>query len=604
MLALLGAMGVWGSWIVFRTSFLLDGRRMFCLFDDAMISMTYARNLVEGYGLNWARRGAPVEGFTHPLWTALMVPVNLLPMPLDRRSLVVQIGCLGLLMLHVVLIRRLVLRHFTRPGACHWLPAAVLTAFYYPLAFWSLVGMETGLQAVLTTASVLLALDIVHGGRDRHLALLGVGTLAILLRMDMAPLVIAVQIYVLAAGGRRRGERPGRRGLLRYPGWLLGMLVLALAVSAYGAFRWIYFHDLLPNTYYLKLTGIPLAVRLLRGGSVLLDSWRAHGALLLAVAVGVVPQLFSRAAPEERDWARRLALPALVFALCCAYSVFVGGDAWEDDVRANRFVAFAMPMVFVLFNALVNQAVSAWLARRRALAARRTAARPGFAAGDPAAGDPAPGDAASLPEAADLAPGGGGLPVRYAVVAATVAALLIANGLWLQADADDNWKTWAALARPTHVDKYQEVLRNLRSLQQMADPGAAVAVTWAGITGYFSDFKMVDELGYNDRHIARGAPAVELDEDSFDQFVPGHVKWDMAYVLEQQEPDAVLQIWGGRQAVVVLRSHGYRRLGDLWLDPSSPRLHRPRAAPGGAEAAEAGAESEADADADAESGAR
>ena len=114
------------------------GRRVFCLFDDAMISMTYARNLMEGYGLNWARFGAPVEGFTHPLWTALMVPVNLLPMPLDRRSLVVQIGCLGLLMLHVVLIRRLVLRHFTRPGACHWLPAAVLTAFYYPLAFWSL----------------------------------------------------------------------------------------------------------------------------------------------------------------------------------------------------------------------------------------------------------------------------------------------------------------------------------------------------------------------------------------------------------------------------------------------------------------------------------
>src|SRR6202043_2982434 len=101
---------------------------------------TYARNLVEGYGLNWARQGAPIEGFTHPLWTALMVPVNLLPLPLDRRCLVVQLASLAVLLLHVALVRRLVLRHFTRPGARHWLPACVLTAFYYPLDFWSLIG--------------------------------------------------------------------------------------------------------------------------------------------------------------------------------------------------------------------------------------------------------------------------------------------------------------------------------------------------------------------------------------------------------------------------------------------------------------------------------
>ena len=120
------------------------GRRVFCLFDDAMISMTYARNLVEGFGLNWARRGAPVEGFTHPLWTALMVPVNLLPLPLDRRCLVVQVVSAALLLLNVELVRRLVLRHFTRPGARQWLPACALTAFYYPLNFWALEGMETG----------------------------------------------------------------------------------------------------------------------------------------------------------------------------------------------------------------------------------------------------------------------------------------------------------------------------------------------------------------------------------------------------------------------------------------------------------------------------
>src|SRR6266849_8258749 len=76
LLAVLGALAAWGGWFIFRTSLVVDGRRVFCLFDDAMISMTYARNLVEGHGLNWARQGAPVEGFTHPLWTALMVPAR------------------------------------------------------------------------------------------------------------------------------------------------------------------------------------------------------------------------------------------------------------------------------------------------------------------------------------------------------------------------------------------------------------------------------------------------------------------------------------------------------------------------------------------------
>jgi hypothetical protein len=535
---------------------------VYCLFDDAMISMTYARNLVEGFGLNWARRGAPVEGFTHPLWTALMVPVNLLPLPLDRRSLVVQLASLALLLLHVELVRRLMLRHFTRPGARHWLPACALTAFYYPLNFWALEGMETGLQAVLTTASVLLALDVVHGRRDRHLALLLAGTLAVLLRMDMAPLVIAVQVYVWMPRG---GERPPRRAWPPSRGWWLGAATLVLAAAGYLVFRWEYFHDLLPNTYYLKLGGIPLEVRLLRGGSALLDMLLAHGPLLLVVAVGLAPLLFPAARPGAGDrpeawprasdrarrrrasWRRRLALPAAVFALCCAYSVAVGGDAWEDSVRANRFVAFAMPQVFVLFNALLNQALSA--ARRRRYLS--------------------------------------GSALRYGLAAITVLALLAANGLWPAAgaeeaageEADESWKTFAVVSRPLFATEHASILGQLRALQAIAEPSAVVAVSWAGIPAYFSDFRMVDELGYNDRHLARRAPSVELTDDTFDEYVPGHAKWDYAYLVDSLRPDAFLQLWAIDKehllaTVRLIRSRGYRRAGSLWLDPSSPRLHR------------------------------
>src|SRR4051794_19975803 len=87
---LLACLGLWGAWFIYRSPFEVEGWRYFSLFDDAMISMAYARNLVEGHGLNWARQGAPFEGFTSPLWLLLMVPVNALPVPLRDRGLFIE----------------------------------------------------------------------------------------------------------------------------------------------------------------------------------------------------------------------------------------------------------------------------------------------------------------------------------------------------------------------------------------------------------------------------------------------------------------------------------------------------------------------------------
>jgi hypothetical protein len=45
---------LWAIAFIWRSSFVaVDGNRYFSLFDDAMISMRYAWNLVHGYGLVW-----------------------------------------------------------------------------------------------------------------------------------------------------------------------------------------------------------------------------------------------------------------------------------------------------------------------------------------------------------------------------------------------------------------------------------------------------------------------------------------------------------------------------------------------------------------------
>src|SRR5205085_9529171 len=71
---------------IYRTSFVIDGHRYFCLFDDEMVSMRYAQNLASGNGLVW-NPGEKVEGFTNPLWVLLMAFFHLFGIAASRISL-------------------------------------------------------------------------------------------------------------------------------------------------------------------------------------------------------------------------------------------------------------------------------------------------------------------------------------------------------------------------------------------------------------------------------------------------------------------------------------------------------------------------------------
>jgi hypothetical protein len=523
--ALLLVLTLWGGFLIYRTSFVAeDGKRYFCLFDDAMISMTYARNLVEGYGLNWARQGEPVEGFTHPLWLVPMVGANLLPLDLRWRSLPVQLVSLALLALLVLAVRRLMLSWYSGERARYWrgwMPAALMTAFCYPLAYWSLMGMETALQALLAVTAVHLAIASVEETRERHLELWTVCAAAYLLRMDMLLLVAAVQGWVALRGGLQRGR--GR--------WLAGLGIFLATVFGYELFRWLYFHDVLPNTYYLKLTGIPLEVRLLRGLVTLKAFASAHLPLLLAAGIGT-------ALLVRRN--RRLELPAGIFLLYCAYSLWVGGDAWDLDpevpVRANRYLAFVLPLLAVLLNAVLNQVLDRWQ-------------------------------------------GGSEMARRWAAATAAVLGVLLLNGLWPRG-ADERWRLMAGIAPPPLAESHRTVMDQLHRLERIVSPGASVASAWAGIPAYFSEFRMVDVLGYNDREVARQPSRLAHMKDHPELFRPGHDKWDLGRLVSKVRPDVFFQVWGprleGLRVKDVMEPFGYVRRAGVWLRRDSDRVRIPR----------------------------
>src|SRR5438105_6447555 len=92
---------------IFQTSFVIKGERYFTLFDDEMVSMRYASNLAGGYGLVWNPGGQHVEGYTNPLWVLYMSAWHLLPIPLSKISLAIQLSGLVFLAANLYFVRKI-----------------------------------------------------------------------------------------------------------------------------------------------------------------------------------------------------------------------------------------------------------------------------------------------------------------------------------------------------------------------------------------------------------------------------------------------------------------------------------------------------------------
>lgn len=88
-----------------RTTVVVNSQSYFSLFDDAMISMQYARNLAEGHGLVWNPGQPAVEGYTNFLWVLWMAFLHLLPVPESKVALLVMLSGVIILVANVLVMR-------------------------------------------------------------------------------------------------------------------------------------------------------------------------------------------------------------------------------------------------------------------------------------------------------------------------------------------------------------------------------------------------------------------------------------------------------------------------------------------------------------------
>jgi arabinofuranosyltransferase len=226
--------------------------------DDAFITLRLVANLLDGDGATW-NVGDRVQVFTHPLWAALLVPT----------LAALGSGWWAALSLGIVTTAgsaALLARHGTGGAVV----ALALLVGSRSFVDYSTAGLENPLLHL-----ILLAL-LLWRRADAPVVAGLLGGLALLTRLDSAPLVLPL-VLARWSGGTRRGLG---RGVVALVGPQAGWMLVSL----------VWFGALLPNPALAKLgAGVPRADLVAQGVDYLVSSGRADpaGVALLAVGLGI-----------------------------------------------------------------------------------------------------------------------------------------------------------------------------------------------------------------------------------------------------------------------------------------------------------------------------
>jgi arabinofuranosyltransferase len=438
--------------------------------DDGFIVLRYATHFLDGQGLVY-NLGERVEGFSSPLWIALLAAVGGLarlvrgaePGQLELLNRALGIGAAAGCVVATFLLAR---RRFALPFV-YQVGSAVALLFSWPLIFWSGAGLETPLFALLLllTAHRLLSETPFVGGRRFMTVLL---LTAVALCRPEGPL------FVVTAGAASwmSAPREQRRSAL------VALACFGLLYTVLVAARFAYYGALFPNTFHTKVGGEPLLL-LLRASVYLYDYWVRGGGAVLCLLALVGLGTWHAAPTDPRAQHARTHLPAFALLLTAIGFIFaVGGDG----LYCFRFVVHLLPLV------CAYAARGAHVLEVRASALPSVAPRARWIGG------------ALLGAAAYLAYEPFDLDERVLRSARNVL-------IW---EAEENW------------------LKLGRALGQCLPPSSLLATNIAGKVPYASRLPTLDLLGLTDAVIAN------TKVEKMGRGYAGHEKANVAYVAKRR----------------------------------------------------------------------
>jgi arabinofuranosyltransferase len=295
----------------------------YSVYDDSFISFRYARNLAQGHGPVF-NPGERVEGYTNFLWTALMAMAIALGTDVIVASKIAATAA-GVATLW------LTFRLGQQELGDRWSStiAASMLAVTASFARYAVSGFETLLYGMLVLLGIYLYLralraDTIPFAAGVVLALAGMTRPEGVMIYGVTTLHYAIVVWLR--------PDPAREWLAHVGGWLASF---GMVYAPYFAWRYAYYGQLLPNTFYTKV-GEPGLALFRRGLLYLRDMLLVNPQVVICIVLGLF-------------WRGQRSTQMLLYGLINVYLIYIlaiGGD--DQAVFGPRFLIPLLPAIYIL----------------------------------------------------------------------------------------------------------------------------------------------------------------------------------------------------------------------------------------------------------------
>ncbi|MBB5057161.1 hypothetical protein HDF16_001846 [Granulicella aggregans] len=305
--------------------------------EDAYITFHYSHAFAVGEGIGaWNVGQPPVEGFSSSLWMFLIgfgEKAGLTPFFVSKLAGYLSYALTSLLFL-IASIRERDKSALAENAEQSLFLAAIISALYLPLLYYSMTGMEVTFVCVQVAATLLTPfLWRSNSSRAIWSSLLALSL--VFTRPEGIVIAVLVNGYWLYAFRRKS----------QWPAFAIGSAIAMLA--AMTAYRVHHFGELVPNTYFAKATGGTLSHRLMLG-----VRYVRH--FFMAVAPFTIVFLLGAFAAVRRKFTLSLHVFLLgFFALYAFYILKVGGDPETAFPFSRQFAHIAPIWILYLTVSLV-----------------------------------------------------------------------------------------------------------------------------------------------------------------------------------------------------------------------------------------------------------
>lgn len=253
------AYGLWYAWSI----------RWTC--DDIYITLRYISNWFDGKGIVY-NAGEQVEGYTHFLWLLMVAAAGKLGADMEQASV-----WLGLFSFAAVIF---ISAWRAKKIGLMFPVAAMYFCFHHDMAVWATGGLETMFYGLLMLAAFSIRFQSSFSYRNKLLLSGLVCALAVLTRPDAA-------LLLFWFGGQElvflfMNKTSFRQTIIKL--FTLGIFPILL-LTPWLIWKYNYYGDILPNTYYAKSGGLSYFSQ----GWIYLDSYaRGYISVYVALLLGII----------------------------------------------------------------------------------------------------------------------------------------------------------------------------------------------------------------------------------------------------------------------------------------------------------------------------